>query len=211
MTTRRHRCLVASVAALVACGDSTAGSGADSGAGDPTGEGTERTTTGSSTSSAETTEADEVDADGTTEAPRLDVLTNHETGIGMPDLPPGTEPYGPCFEILAEPDLWPPDVCPEANTCNLWGQHHPDNCYDLGKCSYDCGLDTDCPIPATGDAMIECESGYCRLFCDCETVCPDDMLCVVSPFTPEDRAECAWVQQCDPENEPDVPTPLCPM
>lgn len=206
MTARHRRCLVACVAALVACSDSTASSGADAGA---TGDSTAGTTSGSSTSGAETTTTDEVDADGTTEAPRLDVLSNHD-GVGMPDLPPGTEPYGPCFEILADPDLYPPDVCPEASVCNLWGQHHPDNCYDLGKCSYDCETDIDCPIPSTGNAMVECEVGWCRLFCDCETVCPDGMLCVVSGFEPTDRSECAWVQHCDPENEPDVPLPICP-
>lgn len=95
------------------------------------------------------------------------------TGTTTTGAPAG--PYGPCSgQEDCEPDL---------------------HCVQIyNYCSPNCRIDSDCPLPATGDAMPRCtdSSGgsFCRLACSGPTICPDDMTCIMQQ--PGPPASCGY-------------------
>lgn len=49
-------------------------------------------------------------------------------------------------------------------------------------CRHVCEIDSDCPVPNTGDAVPRCPqvglgNGFCELPCDATTTCPDGFVC----------------------------------
>lgn len=87
--------------------------------------------------------------------PLLFVLAD---GVACKDQEPAVADFGePCGQDDAAEDL----PCGDGLECSL------------GYCEETCSKDEDCrPIP---DAMHVCDGGVCKIHCDAESVCPQNL------------------------------------
>lgn len=117
-------------------------------------------------------------------ASAIDESENELDTVNEPDKPANPDdPFGSC-EDFEDDGVDHPTCSIPGMECNGWGDFG--GCTD-GVCEYarrwhwchhSCEEASECPVPATGDAVPECIIGGCILPCDDEgTLCPDGFIC----------------------------------
>lgn len=118
----------------------------------------------------------------------------------VPDKPADpNDPFGSCMD--SDPnDTWPFASCSNKETgCYGWGTTQGCTDGDFGcahlwqVCDHICEEASDCPVPATGDAVPACMQTRCVLPCNEATVCPDGFVCASATQIGAEDDTYGWV------------------
>jgi hypothetical protein len=114
-----------------------------------------------------------------------------KSNVSEGDVPNPQDPFGTCFVYHDEsPDHRRVVACssPAAWQCNSCDTGELEECDGMpcavrnNYCVHPCTLDSECPLPATGNSVPRCNEGglltrHCVLPCDETTTCPDGLFC----------------------------------
>ena len=108
--------------------------------------------------------------------------------VQIPDEPADpNDPYGSCVDHDPDDDDDSPSCSIEGLGC--WGWAEGEDCSGMNgsgecgfyqvweTCHHECEAASDCPVPATGDAVPACSDDHCTLPCHEDTACPDGFIC----------------------------------